>query len=242
MKLTFSGPGVPALMRSGYYWGVLALAQAVIIVPRAYTVDNHKLLLLYWTIALGVTTRAPSALQFNARWLIGLCFAFAFLWKVGRGEYYDGSFLHYSMATDSRFDFFSHWLCGAPLHAAWTNQAQVSEVLWGASSELTLLDGPRSSAVATILSWWTLLLEGFIATAFLIPSRTRFSRFRNVLLLIFVLSTYAIAPVIGFAWLLLLMGFAQALPNEAFSKTSYLVVLVVTQIFLIPWGQLLTTT
>ena len=65
-------------------------------------------------------------------------------------------------------------------------------------------------------------------------------RFLLGLLLLFCLVTYAIAPVAGFGWLLLIMGLCLSRPEQRWLRgayvTTFFVVLLVTEI---PWASVL---
>ena len=52
--------------------------------------------------------------------------------------------------------------------------------------------------------------------------RTGFIAVRNGLLLFFVATTYAVAPVLGFAWILLIMGLAQCPSSLPKTRLAYM--------------------
>lgn len=64
--------------------------------------------------------------------------------------------------------------------------------------------------MALVLTWWTILIEAVVAVLFLWPEDRGPSRWRDPALLVFILTTYPVAPVIGFAWVLAAMGTAQS--------------------------------
>jgi hypothetical protein len=64
------------------------------------------------------------------------------------------------------------------------------------------------------------------------------SRLRDAILLCFCLTTYAIATVEGFGWLLLSMGVAQCEPRRNWTKLCYLTTFGVILVYReIPWMQ-----
>ena len=98
LVLVSSRPAVGAL------WGALALLVAVRIAAD-WLADNHIYLLSYWSLgtalALGTATRRSCR---GSRWLLGLAFAFAVLWKgVLSPDYLDGRFFRVTL-TDPRFE------------------------------------------------------------------------------------------------------------------------------------------
>ena len=79
--------------------------------------------------------------------------------------------------------------------------------------QVTLTSSEAMARVALISSWWTLLIEGAVAIAFLVPSR-KLEGWRDGLLLLFLGTTYFLLPVLGFAYTLAAMGLAQS-PKDA---------------------------
>jgi hypothetical protein len=63
-------------------------------------------------------------------------------------------------------------------------------------------------------------VEGAVAITFLWPFGRMISQWRNAALLLFCATTYAVAPVEGFGWLLIAMGITQCDP--AWRKTLFL--------------------
>jgi hypothetical protein len=80
----------------------------------------------------------------------------------------------------------------------------------------------RLFAVADVLTASTLAVEIAVAAAFLAPLGTFVSRARHALVAVFCASTYALAPVAGFGWLLLSMGIAQCEPEKERTRLVYL--------------------
>ncbi len=64
-------------------------------------------------------------------------------------------------------------------------------------------------------------------------------RFRQILLIIFLVTTYPIATVIGFGWLLCIMGFAQVdSPEQWRTKIGFLFVFFLMELYLVPWASI----
>ena len=61
-----------------------------------------------------------------------------------------------------------------------------------------------------------------------------------MLLLVFCVTTYALAPVAGFGWLLAVMGLAQCHPNQRMLRGAYVAVFVLILLYSeIPWAGVL---
>src|SRR4029453_13970595 len=75
----------PRALRYPMVWGGVAVLTAIRVIGDWPLADNHIYLLCYWTLAIALSLREPdasSALAYTSRWLIGLAFAFAVLWKA----------------------------------------------------------------------------------------------------------------------------------------------------------------
>ena len=76
------------------------------------------------------------------------------------------------------------------------------------------VEPPRLRAFAAIATWGGLVLEALIALTFLIPSEGRIQVARHASLLAFCATTYTLAPVAGFGWLLATMGLGSAVRTK----------------------------
>lgn len=176
--------------------------------------NNHDYLKVYWCLAVGASLLAVEsgrALRFNARVLIGLCFFFATLWKLVSPDYLDGSFFTYFLLQDSRFGLLAKHLGGLDGSVLAADQmVRGAHSLFGNPADpIPTPLAPAVVWVAHLMTWWTVAIEGTVATAFLLPRRFFLSRWRDVILFAFVLSTYVVAPILYFAWILLAMGVVQ---------------------------------
>ena len=104
----------------------------------------------------------------------------------------------------------------------------------------SFVEPPRLRAFATVATWGGLILEGLIAVACLIPPRARLDLARHGLLLTFCFTTYALAPVAGFGWLLATMGLAQCRPGQSVLRGAYVAVFILILMYSeIPWTGIL---
>ncbi|MEO0457759.1 MAG: hypothetical protein AAF152_14440 [Cyanobacteria bacterium P01_A01_bin.114] len=172
---------------------------------------NHEYLITYWVIVCAIavwSTTPKKVLAWNARLLIGLCFLFATLWKFISGEYLNGSFLHLTFLLDSRLEMGAVLMGGINPESLATNQ-RLFETLQTTTAPLALETTPLLSVVSVILSYWTLLIEGGVAIAFLMPGLKWLYQRRDGLLMLFIVTTYSVIPVFGFGAILMIMGLAQ---------------------------------
>jgi len=227
-----------SLQTNGWYWAVIVAVLAKGSLPRFFVLDNHKILMIYWALALALSA-TPAYLATNARRLIGLAFLFAVAWKIASPDFAEGSFFHLTLVVDGRFSGFTRIVGNVSADALASNQLSMRDLLSGDITSFKTVDSPGLSMIAVGMSWWTLFIEGAVAVAFLGAGWShRLHCLRNPLLILFLLSTYAIATVIGFGWLLAICGYAQTENQEKRSRIAFLVALLVLQLYRAPWTQL----
>ena len=67
------------------------------------------------------------------------------------------------------------------------------------------------------------------------PKRPSRFGLRNLALLFFAISTYSIATVKGFGWILMILGYAQTEENESRARLGYLAVFILLQLYKLPY-------
>jgi len=233
----------PRALRSPALWiGLTALAIARLFSGWPNQ-DNHAFLLAWWLLAASLAALAGEPdriLAWNGRRLIGLAFAFATLWKlVLSPDFVDGRFFRVSLVDDHRFEDFTRLAVG--LDAGQLDDLRA--LIHGDNDGLFVPqpDLPRPPArlfaVADVLTASTLAVEAAVAVAFLAPLGSWIARARHLLLALFCATTYALAPVAGFGWLLLSMGVAQCEPEKERTRLVYLVAFLVV-LFATRWPWL----
>lgn len=218
----------PRAFATPAFWGSLTALAAARIASSWPNGDNHAYLLVYWCLAATLATCAGERdriLAWNGRALVGLTFAFATLWKLALApDFADGTFFRVTLVDDPRFEAFAQLATGIDRDALLDLRALVREHNDGVFVPWPEMPAPppRLLAVADALTAATLAIEAAVALAFLAPLGSRISRARHALLGLFCATTYALAPVAGFGWLLLSMGVAQCEPERARTRAFYL--------------------
>lgn len=252
----FWGARVPVVLLSVYglayrqvlmsytYWFAITLAMMLASLTRAYEIDNHKVLTVYWCLVMTLTMARPvaSSLRFNARMLIGFCFGMSVVWKLVSPDFMSGAFFEHTLLLDERFREFVIHVTGMGVGPVAANVGEHAALVSGEITEMHLRTTPIVEQLAWGMAVWTIFIESLIAVAFLAPPKTLLYRARNVTLIVFMLTTYPVATVIGFGWLLCVMGFAQCRSGEWRSRLGYLATMGILQLFLIPWGSVLNLT
>ncbi len=235
----------PAIRRSPVTWILLSLLVAVRIVVVWPLSDNHIYLLAYWCLAIGLAlaSRAPAAtLAASSRLLLGGAFAMAVLWKgVLSPDYVDGRFFRVTLLTDERFADVSLLVGGLPREQMVQNRAFLEPLPDGAEllTPPPFIEPRRLRALAAVSTWGGLILEGLIAFTCLVPLR-RLAGVRHAVLLAFCITTYALAPVAGFGWLIATMGLAQSRQDPQWLRGAYVAVFILILLYAeIPWAGVL---
>jgi hypothetical protein len=234
-----------AIRRAALTWCVLATLVAADVVSGWPLADNHIYLLAYWCLAIALAlVGAASAvtLAASSRWLVGGAFAMAVVWKaVLSPDYIDGRFFRVTLLTDERFAEASLVFGGLTRQQMADNRRFLEALPEGAEllHPPAFAEPPRLRAFAAVATWGGVILEAIIALTWLLPGRGLQSA-RHVTLLAFCVTTYALAPVAGFGWLLAAMGLAHCRPNQRLLGGAYLAVFVLIMLYAeIPWAGVL---
>ncbi len=225
------GLAVPRLVWHPALWWVATVGCALPVFADWTGVDNHAFLRVYWMLAIAISAnldpkRGGACLAGNARALVGLAFLFAFAWKALLSpDFLDGSYLRFTFLTDSRFSEWSEWTSGLAPEDQRLNRILVREWLAGGEGAVwgrDFVEPPRLAQVARLSALWTLAIEAAIAIGFLWPRRLPGGAWRHVALIVFAVSTYAVATVDVFGWLLCAMGLAQCEEERSRTRIAYL--------------------
>ncbi len=228
------------------FWFIVSVTILIGNYQNWFEVDNHKYLLGYWSLALfcSLQTEAPEKkLAEIARWLIGLSFLFAVFWKTMSGDYLNNSFFNYSLLLDERFNTIAKSLGGLTDEMNKINHAaQRAIVNYDSKLEAAQLIYPSGIvALSGFLTWWTFFIELIVAVSFLWPEGKFISKWRDFSLILFIISTYSVAPVLGFGWVLVIMGFAQCSCGFKYTPLLYMISFIGLQIYLLPWNNILNS-
>jgi hypothetical protein len=234
-----------AIRRAALTWCVLATLVAADVVSVWPLADNHLYLLAYWCLAIALALVGPASaatLAASSRWLVGAAFAMAVVWKaVLSPDYTDGRFFRVTLLTDERFADASLIVGGLSRQQMAENRRFLEALPEGAAllHPPAFVEPPRLRAFAAVATWGGLLLEALIALTWLIPGHG-LQTARHVALLVFCATTYALAPVAGFGWLLAAMGLAHCRPHQRRVGVAYVAVFVLIMLYAeIPWAGVL---
>jgi hypothetical protein len=242
LALSAAGLLLPGLWRSPWLWAALTALTTLRFWLDWPLADNHAYLLAYWCLALTVAAwlRDGRALALNARLLLGLTFALAALQKWFSPDYPNGLFFLTTFMLDERFEDFAVLCTSVSYEHIDAARAYLeADYRTGEAGPFPFAVPPSLWVLAWLATGWNLLEQTLVAAAFLAPPHTRLGRLRDPALLVFCFTTYAVAPVTGFGWLLLAMGSAQigcALATRLWYLGAFAALAFYDQV---PWARLL---
>ena len=228
LALAAAGMLFPDLLRRVELWtGLTALVSLRVALDWPLP-DNHAYLLSYWCLAVAISrvdSDPDRGLAISARWLIVGVFGFATFWKlVLSPDFAQSTFFHATLLQDPRFEDFTRLLGGLTYEQIDAARNALDRHVDGHSLPALAATTPsaRFALLARGLTLWTLAIEFSISLAFAWPSGRGPSRLRDVMLILFCTTTYAVAPVPGFGWLLIAMGLAQCTTSRPTTRVAYL--------------------
>jgi hypothetical protein len=249
--LTIPGLLINKLILNKYYWVLLALATSIpyLLLDLVGYVPNHKHIFAYLTIAICLTLFISNTssgiknLSLQAKYIIGLCFLFAVIGKFLAPEFLNGSFFEFTNTADPRFFGFTSFVGDVDMQSLLSNEANIIKLTSENNPNYIFqLNGVENlKTIGMLISYWTIFIEGMIAISFCLPNRFLVSKYRNVFLIAFIITTYPIATVAGFAIVLTTMGFIQSIKDNKLTNYSlfYLLVFIILPLIKIPFLRVL---
>lgn len=245
VALAIVGLALRSALHSPAYWYALATLLGATVYFNWDTADNHQYLFVYWCLALCSVQTLPeeqraSALAKISRWLLALCMLLAVGWKLAMPDYRASDFFEYTLAADPRFADLARAVGGESAIMLednrelqrWITQGYLSGV---EVNTARLAVTPRLTSLAWVLTWWTVGIEAAIGILFLLPERRWTAHARNAVLVLFAITTYSVAHVRGFGWMLMLLGLAQCRSDEKAWRWAYFGAFLLIQLFLTPF-------
>lgn len=211
-----------------HYYVLLSISLVSLI--TLYLKNNHA----DWETYLGKT----------CGWVIGLIFLFAVIGKFLAPEFLEGSMFELFLFKDERLVGLTEFVLGKDSELLHQNQLALDKIYHSNHPEneiLILRSNNHLSQISIFLTYWTILIESLVALFFLVPDAWKISKLKDFILILFILSTYPIATVVGFATGLLIYAFAQSYFQNGikhFYTQTYLVIFLLCSVFYIPYHWL----
>lgn len=212
---------IPALRQKAAYWllGLLPVVYFYLVKNIAFLVINHKHMMAYiyliWVVSFCWKPERcrTIVLPVLARRLIAFCFILAVYGKFSSAQFLNGSFMQQQMLWDARLKDNTRLIFNLSNEQA-AHNARVFADLYNKDIhhpvEADLIIPEALPQAAYWLSIWTIFIESLVALCFLSSKLTIFFRIRHLVLLTFIVTTYPIATVPGFAMVLAVLGFMEA--------------------------------
>ena len=228
--LGMAGAGLlfPGLLHRPALWGALTLLTASRVALDWPLSDNHAYLLSYWCLAVTISCCSKEqnrVLALNGRWLIALVFGFAVLWKgLLAPDFVDGTFFHVTLLVDPRFEALTRLVGDLSIEQIDAARVALDRHSDGGALEAVAAATPSVSLerLAMAITVWTLAIELAITVTFCWWQGRGPSKLREAFLILFCVSTYAVATVEGFGWLLVAMGVAQCEADRVRTRVAFL--------------------
>ena len=232
----------PLLKQPNYWFLVITFLVAGNYHER-FQIDNHKYVITYWAIAIYCvlyTAKPQQHLAQAARLMVGLIFLFATFWKFVTPDFMDGTFFVYEFLTDERFYNSAAFFANITPDIVLRNNQALHQLLTYDSSltQVQLYGYAQLLPLAQLMTWWTIIIEGALAIFFLLPTSRWSYQWRSITLLIFLATTYTNAPVIGFGWVLAVMGLAQCKTSDKLMRALFLLSFFLIWVYSMPWSDL----
>ncbi len=233
---------------SPYYWLVISATFVLfyLVLGLQHYLPNHKynftFLILSVTLALFARENDedwPRLLRKLARWVIGFCFLYATIGKFLAPEFLDGSFFEFTCLTDERFHGMTSVVTGIGTTELYGGYQSFMQLLATSdpSMQIGVLSNPMLKPAGLFLAYWTIFIEGMIAITYLAPRGSWLNRRREWFLLLFIITTYPIATVPGFATMLACAAFIQSFHKGKPTLFSlfYLLLFMAVPLFKLPF-------
>ncbi|WP_299554778.1 hypothetical protein [Seonamhaeicola sp.] len=243
-----------AVTLNKYYWLLLSLFSAIpyLILDLVGYVPNHKHIFAYVILAVTIILFLSKEedilenLRHQSKYIIGLCFLFAVAGKFLAPEFMDGRFFEFTNTADPRFYGFTSFIADVDPLALKANETNIENLMstTNPNTVFTLNGAQNLHSIGLMISYWTIFIEGMIAISFCLPGSFLLSKYRNIFLIAFVLTTYPIATVYGFAIILTTLGFIQSTTKKnQLTKYSlfYLIVFIFLPLIKIPFIRVLSS-
>ena len=234
---------VPRLRTYAPFWFLIACFSASALWLDWREADNHKYLLFYWTVAVFLACELGGeerdiVVKKAARFLLFFTMTLAVVQKTLSPDYLNGDFFQFILMTDGRFSEFTALLCGIDPEVLDANRElyrQAQDPVNLHTAFPPLFSNDKLVLLASALTWLNYLTEFAIAVFVLLPLSSRYSVIAHLFLIGFITVVYAVAPVIGFGWLLTIWGYCLAPDEWPALRIGYVGLFLLLCLYEFPW-------
>jgi hypothetical protein len=238
------------LARSWIVWSAIAVFLFGYLLLDWAQADNHRYLFAYTAmlvaLALERNCRPRNIIVPGSAYLIGLSMLFATFQKLTSATYVSTDFFRYTLLTDERFANLVHAFSGVSQEQLFENREAQQRLLsmnTSLASTIPVRGWTQVGPLATFLTVWTATVEVLIGACFMLNRLGGLLTWGHGLLLLFIISTYPVATVPGFAWILCSLGAMATLehPQGRLIRRGYILCFLTVFAFTLPVKELLLT-
>ncbi len=249
---SFSGILFKSIRQSILFWVLMLmyLSYFYVISGTSVYVPNHKYLYAFFNLIIVISLYAKKKTsdwfeiyKISAQYMIGFVFLLATIGKFLAPEFLNGSFFEFTLLTDPRFFGFTSLVGNIDDASLFIGLDEFSNMQ--SSNDINAvvqLQSPTNlQSLGLFLSYWTIFIEASIAITFLVKYNTFIGKYRNWVLLVFIITTYPIATVYGFAILLILLALITVsnVNNKITWQILFIIIFILVPLMRFPFFSLL---
>jgi len=234
----------PYVVNKPWFWSVLLLLQSVDLYFSWLSKANHGWVMWYWCIAMFIAViQSDKKIEFqviqnSARWLLIIVMLAAVYYKGISPEYMNGDFFEFNLASNMNMVPFVAIISDLSYSELISNARATSDVVGELRTENTEL---KTSWVlhyiAIVTTWWVLLIELVIGALLLFYKKIA-DWWAHVMHAWFIVGAYAAAPIVGFGWILIVLGYALAWDQSKSIRQMYFALAILMLIYTLPRHEL----
>lgn len=219
------------------FWCVMTALLGGSLAYNWQPMDNHQFVFVYISLALFCIFHVAEkdrreVMVLTGRYLLGVIMALAVVWKLISPDYLTGEFFGFTVLTRAEFAPAVAMVADITPDMLEANRRALQlldydHLLAGSYETVHLESTPAVAVVAQVLTWWTIGIEALIAALFLWPRRwggdsAALFWGAHAALLIFLVTTYLVAPIFGFGWAVVVLGLMTCARRETLLRPIYM--------------------
>ncbi len=231
----------PKIAQQPLFWIGMLGVTTYDMYHHALFAANHSWVVWYWLIAVTIATcfiRTGDALQIlnnNARWLLIIIMLVAVGWKAAKPEYVNGTFFEFNLVSNTKMAPFVSVVGDLTDKQINSNIHGTARMFLDLEQEQTVLHSSwYMRVIAHMATWWVLLIE-FAVGLLLLFYKKSFDYWAHMFHLQFMFFTYMAAPIMGFAWIIWLLGYSLTWGHSVQLRKYYIALALLFFVYMAPW-------
>jgi len=226
----------PKLLYSRFTWFVLLVFYWIYLIEYWLVCNNHDILfgyffIVFFTSLFVPTIRRESFLSKNCSYLIGLIFLFSIIHKWSSPSFLSGYVIFQILLTWESYLFLDVLLPMDYQAVVATNAANFERFLNHQIPFKFLIGTKDLFLISKLITFSALIIESLIAVLFLLPKKLGIVKYRDYVLIAFMLTTYFPLKITGFFYILFLLGITQTTSKDKRIRLGYICLILVYTVF-----------